>query len=124
MLSVFGGKLTTYRKLAEHALEKLKKYFPNSDPAWTKNCVLPGSDIAGTREDYAISLRRRCPFITEGMARHFARTYGSNTETLLDGATRLEDLGENFDHDFYKAELRYLAPNQAGLCGSRRSGRA
>ncbi|WP_312081634.1 glycerol-3-phosphate dehydrogenase C-terminal domain-containing protein, partial [Pantoea septica] len=58
------------------------------------------------------SLRRRYPFITEGMARHFARTYGSSTETLLDGATRLEDLGENFGHDFYEAELRYLVQNE------------
>ncbi len=112
LLSVFGGKLTTYRKLAEHALEKLVKYFPNAGPAWTKNCVLPGGDFAGTREDYAASLRRRYPFITEGMARHFARTYGSSTETLLDGATRLEDLGENFGHDFYEAELRYLVQNE------------
>ena len=112
LLSVFGGKLTTYRKLAEHALEKLTKYFPNAGPAWTKNCVLPGGDIAGTREDYAASLRRRYPFISEGMARHYARTYGSRTETLLDGATRPEDLGENFGHDFYEAELRYLVQNE------------
>ncbi|MBA2817481.1 glycerol-3-phosphate dehydrogenase [Candidatus Pantoea persica] len=112
LLSVFGGKLTTYRKLAEHALEKLVKYFPNAGPAWTKNCVLPGGDIAGTREDYATSLRHRYPFISEIMARHYARTYGSNTETLLEGATRLEDLGENFGHDFYEAELRYLVQNE------------
>ncbi|QKJ85279.1 Glycerol-3-phosphate dehydrogenase [Paramixta manurensis] len=108
LLSVFGGKLTTYRKLAEHAMEKLAKYYPNAGPAWTKSCVLPGGDIAGTREDYAASLRRRYPFITEGMARHFARTYGSNSELFLKEAKSLEDLGENFGHDFYEAELRYL----------------
>ena len=112
LLSVFGGKLTTYRKLAEHAMEKLSKYYPNIGAAWTKNCVLPGGSFAGTREDYAATLRRRFPFITEEMARHYARTYGSNTELLLKDATRLEDLGELFGHHFYEAELRYLVENE------------
>ena len=66
-----------------------------------------GGDFSGTREDYAASLRRRYPFISEGMARHFARTYGSRTEVLLEGAKSREDLGENFGHEFYEAELRY-----------------
>ncbi|HBV38746.1 MAG TPA: glycerol-3-phosphate dehydrogenase, partial [Erwinia sp.] len=112
LLSVFGGKLTTYRKLAEHAMEKLSKYYPKAGPAWTRNCVLPGGDIAGTREDYAASLRRRYPFITEAMARHYARTYGSNTELFLKPAKSVEDLGECFGHHFYEAELRYLVEKE------------
>jgi len=112
LLSVFGGKLTTYRKLAEHAMEKLAKYYPNAGPAWTKSAVLPGGDFSGTRDDYAASLRRRYPFISENMARHYARTYGSRTEMLLEGATSLTDLGENFGHEFYEAELRYLVKNE------------
>ena len=47
MLSVFGGKITTYRKLAEHALEKLSPFFPKMGAAWTQNAVLPGGDIPG-----------------------------------------------------------------------------
>lgn len=112
LLSVFGGKLTTYRKLAEHALEKLTKYFPEAGPAWTKNSILPGGDFSGTRDDYAASLRRRYPFITEAMARHYARTYGSNSETLLAGASSLDDLGEHFGHHVYAAELRYLVDRE------------
>ncbi len=112
LLSVFGGKLTTYRKLAEHALEKLAPYYKGIGPAWTKNAVLPGGDIAGTRDDYAAKLRRRYPFISEGMARHFARTYGSHTEVLLGGAKSLEDLGEHFGHELYEAELRYLVEHE------------
>jgi len=46
------------------------------------------------------------------MARHYARTYGSNSEALLKDATSLEDLGENFGHDFYEAELRYLVQHE------------
>ncbi|MGK3136102.1 glycerol-3-phosphate dehydrogenase [Pantoea trifolii] len=112
LLSVFGGKLTTYRKLAEHALEKLTKYYPNIGPAWTKNAVLPGGDFSGSRDDYAAGLRRRYPFISEGMARHFVRTYGSRTEELLAEAKSIDDLGENFGHEFYEAELRYLVKNE------------
>ncbi|RWR02420.1 glycerol-3-phosphate dehydrogenase [[Pantoea] beijingensis] len=112
LLSVFGGKLTTYRKLAEHAMEKLTKYYDNIGPAWTKNCVLTGGDIATSREDYANSLRRRYAFITEEMARHYARTYGSRSEAILKDAKSLEDLGENFGHDFYEAELRYLVEHE------------
>ena len=112
LLSVFGGKLTTYRKLAEHAMEKLAKYYPEAGPAWTKESVLPGGHFSGSREDFAASLRRRYPFITANMAMHYARTYGSNAEKVLGDAQRREDLGENFGHEFYEAELRYLADHE------------
>ena len=112
LLSVFGGKLTTYRKLAEHAMEKLAKYYPNAGPAWTKQSVLPGGHFSGSREDFAASLRRRYPFISASMAMHYARTYGSNTEKLLGDAQSLDDLGENFGHEFYEAELRYLVDHE------------
>jgi glycerol-3-phosphate dehydrogenase len=112
LLSVFGGKLTTYRKLAEHALEKLVPYYKGIGPAWTKGAVLPGGDIDGNRDDFAAKLRRRYPFITESMARHFARTYGSNTEWILGEAKELADLGEHFGHELYEAELRYLVEHE------------
>ena len=91
LLSVFGGKLTTYRKLAEHALEKLTPYYKGIGPA---------------------KLRRRFSFISESMARHHARTYGSNSELILDKATSLDDLGEHFGHEFFEAELRYLVEHE------------
>ena len=112
LLSVFGGKLTTYRKLAEHAMEKLSKYYPGIGAAWTKTSVLPGGNFTGSREDYAVSLRRSYPFISEEMALHYARTYGSNSELFLKGKTSLEDLGELFGHHFYEAELRYLVEKE------------
>lgn len=107
LLSVFGGKLTTYRKLAEHALEKLTPYYQGIGPAWTKESVLPGGAIEGDRDDYAARLRRRYPFLTESLARHYARTYGSNSELLLGNAGTVSDLGEDFGHEFYEAELKY-----------------
>lgn len=136
LLSVFGGKLTTYRKLAEHALEKLTPYYKGIGPAWTKTAVLPGGDIGGDRDDYAAKLRRRFPFISESMARHYARTYGSNSELILDKATSLDDLGEHFGHEFLKPNcaiwlnmngfVHWMTLSGGGpsrACGSRRNSR-
>ncbi len=112
LLSVFGGKLTTYRKLAEHALDKLHKYYPTAKGAWTKGAVLPGGDFAGDRDDYAAQLRRKYAFLPESLARRFSRTYGSHSELIVKGATSLADLGEDFGHDLYAAELRYLVDKE------------
>ncbi|MEA1063072.1 glycerol-3-phosphate dehydrogenase [Erwinia sp. HR93] len=112
LLSVFGGKLTTYRKLAEHALEKLTAYYSNIGPAWTKTGVLPGGDIHGSREQYAQRLHSRYPFMGEAMAHRYACTYGSNSELILKDAQALDQLGENFGHDLYEAELRYLVEHE------------
>nr|WP_240346117.1 glycerol-3-phosphate dehydrogenase [Pectobacterium brasiliense] len=111
LLSVFGGKLTTYRKLAEHALDKLHKYYPQAGKTWTKGAVLPGGDIAGTRDDYAAALRRRFN-LPESLTRRYSRTYGSNSELILANVKGLSDLGEDFGHDLYEAELRYLVEKE------------
>ncbi|MFC3393472.1 glycerol-3-phosphate dehydrogenase [Brenneria rubrifaciens] len=111
LLSVFGGKLTTYRKLAEHALDKLQKYYPHATKAWTQNAVLPGGDIAGTHEDYAAALRRRFN-LPEALARRYSRTYGSNSEMILADTKGIGTLGENFGHGLYEAELRYLVEKE------------
>lgn len=108
LLSVFGGKLTTYRKLAEHAMEKLTSYYPHMGPAWTRDSILPGGQFSGTREQYAQLLRQKFIFISEPLARYYAYTYGSQSEIILRNAHTLDDLGQNFGHDFYEAELRYL----------------
>lgn len=112
LLSVFGGKLTTYRKLAEHALEKLSGYYDNCGPAWTKNGVLPGGDLGTDRDSYAAQLRRRFTWLPEALARRYVRTYGTRAEQLIGTAQSLEDLGEHFGHHLYEAELRYLVAEE------------
>lgn len=94
LLSVFGGKLTTYRKLAEHALEKLTPYYQGIGPAWTKESVLPGGAIEGDRDDYAARLRRRYPFLTESLARHYARTLRQQQRTAARQCGAIGDLGK------------------------------
>lgn len=108
LLSVFGGKLTTYRKLAEHAMEKLAHYYPGCGPAWTKNITLPGGDIAGDRDSYAAKLCRERDWLPGSMARRYTHTYGSHSELILAAANSLGDLGEDFGHGLYQAELHYL----------------
>ncbi|QIP57771.1 glycerol-3-phosphate dehydrogenase [Hafnia alvei] len=112
LLSVFGGKLTTYRKLAEHALEKLSGYYDNCGPAWTKNGVLPGGDLGTDRDSYAAQLRRRFTWLPEALARRYVRTYGTRAEQLIGTAQSLEELGEHFGHHLYEAELRYLVAEE------------
>ncbi|SFN84413.1 glycerol-3-phosphate dehydrogenase [Xenorhabdus japonica] len=113
LLSVFGGKLTTYRKLAEHAVDKLAQYYPNAGQAWTKNCKLPGGELEGCdRDGYARLLRQRHNWLPEGVAQRYARTYGSNSQIILKSAEALTDLGEFFGHGLYEAELRYLVEHE------------
>lgn len=113
LLSVFGGKLTTYRKLAEAAVNKLATYYPTAGSPWTKNGQLPGGDIEGCdRDGYARVLRQHYQWLPEGLALRFARTYGSNSKLILEGANSLSDLGEAFSANVYEAELRYLVKHE------------
>ena len=113
LLSVFGGKLTTYRKLAEAAVTKLADYYPNAGSPWTKNGQLPGGDIGDCdRDGYARILRQHYSWLPESLALRYARTYGSNSKLILDGANSLSDLGEVFSRQVYEAELRYLVKHE------------
>ena len=109
MLSVFGGKITTYRRLAEHALEKLSVFLPNAGPAWTGKAALPGGDMLGgdfTR--FAAGFAARYPWLPAPLARHYARLYGTRAEALLDGATSLDGLGRHFGGLLYAREAEFL----------------
>lgn len=112
LLSVFGGKLTTYRKLGEHALDKLAQYYPDMGSAWTKNGLLPGGDIGESCDSYMEKLERNYPWLPESIARRFTHTYGSRSEAILNSAASLTDLGEDFGHGFYEAELSYLVEKE------------
>jgi glycerol-3-phosphate dehydrogenase len=103
VLSVFGGKITTYRRLAEHAMDKLAPYFPGAKGAWTERVPLPGSDFR-TREDArreTFSRYRALPVaVVEGV---FRRHGALAAEVLGDGIT-----GEHFGAGLTERELRYF----------------
>jgi glycerol-3-phosphate dehydrogenase len=109
LLSVFGGKLTTYRKLAEHAMAKLAPVLGIDDRAWTHDAHLPGGEIPNADfEAFKAELTRRYPFLPGLMLDRLAHAYGTRTERVLGDARTLDDLGEHIGGDLYARELDHL----------------
>ncbi|MDH0341461.1 glycerol-3-phosphate dehydrogenase [Chromobacterium haemolyticum] len=113
LLSVFGGKITTFRKLAEEAVDKLAPLLGNSKTTWTANAPLPGGDMPGADfERFLLSLRQQYPWLPEALARRWARAYGTRVARLIGEAAGLEQLGAELLPGLYEAELRYLADEE------------
>jgi D-erythritol 1-phosphate dehydrogenase len=113
LLSVFGGKITTYRKLAEHALDQLRPFFPKLGPAWTAATPLPGGDMADADfERWFRGFRARFPWLPEPLARHYGRLYGTRAQQLLAGASSPADLGHHFGGLLYEREARFLIAHE------------
>lgn len=113
LLNVFGGKITTFRKLSEHALQKLAKFFPKMGGDWTRDATLPGGDILGA--DYvafADSLRSAYPWMPRSLVNHYGHLYGTRTREIVGDATSLAGLGRHFGGHLYEAEARYLAASE------------
>ena len=109
LLSVFGGKLTTYRKLAEHALEKLQPAMRFRGKPWTAGSPLPGGDIENADfEAYLNDVRERWNWLPPALARRYAHAYGTRIDRLIGTANELKDLGEHFGDGLYEAEVTYL----------------
>ncbi len=108
LLSIFGGKITTYRRLAEHALERLAPNFPKLPRAWTAHKPLPGGDIPGTFDDFAAELEHDYPGLPPTLVYHCARLYGTRARELLGSARTRADLGRHFGGNFYEREASYL----------------
>ena len=97
LLSVFGGKITTFRKLAEAVMEKIGPFFPGIKPAWTAAVALPGGDFPYAEVESRIGdFQRRYSFLTPRNARRIFSAYGTRAERFLEGARLAQDLGENF----------------------------
>ncbi len=109
LLSVYGGKITTFRKLAEHALDRLAGYMDIPGKAWTREAPLPGGDLpGGDFTAFLTRLRSERPWLPEAMARRLARAYGTRIDRILGNASGIDGLGEYLGGDLYAAELHYL----------------
>jgi len=109
VLSIFGGKLTTARVLAEHALAELAPLLPPHGGAWTANATLPGGDFAnGDFDAFLATLQSRAPFLAPKTARRLARAYGSRVFRILGEAKSMEDLGADYGGGLTEAEIDYL----------------
>jgi glycerol-3-phosphate dehydrogenase len=113
LLNVFGGKITTFRKLSEHALQRLRPTFPDMGKDWTATATLPGGEIEGADVPRFIArLQQEHGWLPEDLMLHYARTYGARTAQVIGPARALADLGRQFGPTFYEAEVRYLMTHE------------
>ena len=109
VLSSFGGKITTYRKLAEHALRELAPFFPGMKGAWTASEPLPGGDLpAANLAAWIAELRARYPAIDASIVTALAHRHGSRATRLLGDAKSMADLGRDFGAGLTQREVDYL----------------
>jgi glycerol-3-phosphate dehydrogenase len=109
LLNVYGGKITTYRRLAEAALASLAPFFPQASAPWTAGAPLPGGDFAPDAFDAEVTkLAERFPFLEPARARRLVRAYGTEAATMLAGARQAADLGRNFGAGLTERELDWL----------------
>jgi len=128
LLSVFGGKITTYRRLAEEAVDWLApRLGPVATPAWTAHAVLPGGDLFGAQpsnrgvrefDGWVAGLQQRHAWLPPALALRYARAYGTRSARLLDGCHGLADLGLEVAPGLYEAELRYLMAHEWAACAA------
>lgn len=116
LLSIYGGKITTYRKLAESVLEKLSGHFPHMKGEWTETEHLPGGDFPpdGKRKEVAKIIDDH-PFVTLDHAERLIRLYGTGAHRMLDGIDSGAAMGKHFGHDLYEFEVRYLVDHEWAL---------
>ncbi|WP_136619393.1 MULTISPECIES: glycerol-3-phosphate dehydrogenase [Mesorhizobium] len=113
LLSVFGGKITTFRKLSEHALEKIQPFFPAMKKAWTAKIPLPGGDLPNADfEQFLSDLHAEFSWLNPSLVKHYARTYGTRARQLLVGSQSETDLGRRFGPDLYEREARFLVETE------------
>ncbi|PWL33418.1 glycerol-3-phosphate dehydrogenase [Marivita sp. XM-24bin2] len=113
LLNIFGGKITTFRELAERGMHEIEKFFPNMGKDWTENAPLPGGDMENA--DYELfrnTLKTEYPWMPRQLRRHYGRCYGSRVRQIAGDAASIEDLGRHFGGQLYEAEVTYLVKHE------------
>ncbi len=113
MVNIFGGKITTYRKLAEEVVDTIGSLIAKPKPAWTAGAKLPGGEFQTDGFDAQVrTLEADYPFLQPGHARRLVRLYGTRARAILGHAKNLQALGRHFGADLYDAEIVYLIRNE------------
>jgi glycerol-3-phosphate dehydrogenase len=107
LLTVFGGKITTYRRLAESAMDQLRAVFPDMAREWTLEARLPGGDFE-SQQQLLIDLAAEFPWLDTDLLEAWIKRYGTLIRVMLGDAKTLDDLGVCFGADLYECEVRYL----------------
>jgi glycerol-3-phosphate dehydrogenase len=113
MISVFGGKLTTYRVLAERVVDMLQQEMGRNEEPWTAEAVLPGGDIPHSDFELFVNKKKiQYKWLPEALVSRYAHCYGTRMDHFLEGAKNIKDLGKNYGDDIYEAELMYLVHHE------------
>ncbi len=113
LLNVFGGKITTYRRLSEEVMDKTAPALPQAGPAWTAGAGLPGGDFPVTeRADVLRQLTEAYPGLPAPMLRRLVRSYGTRSFQILEGVSTIQDLGRDFGAGLYEREVAYLIEHE------------
>lgn len=112
LLSVFGGKLTTYRKLAESAMQQLKAFFPEMQESWTATEALPGGENMQSVAQLIQEIRAQITDASDALAKRWACAYGSRVWNFLGEVTSVEQLGQHFGQGLYVKEVDYLCTSE------------
>ena len=113
LLTIFGGKLTTHRRLAEHAMQELSRILPWPKKGITRTEILPGGDFGpGGMARYEASLRQRLPWMPQTQLFRYVRYYGTRSEEMLQEIGSVTDLGKRFGADFYEREVNFLMESE------------
>jgi glycerol-3-phosphate dehydrogenase len=121
LLTVLGGKITTFRKLAEEAVDWICPVLGEPGQAWTAHACLPGGDLFGERpskrgviefDQWLARVQAEYPWLPAALAGRYGRAYGTRVKTLLEGCARLDDLGEQIVPGLFEAEARYLMEHE------------
>ena len=117
LLSIYGGKITTYRKLAESVLDKVAPFLPDMDGEWTEQSTFPGGNFSPNNfEDEVQEFRDRLPFLTQKLATRLFRTYGTCVYEMTRKIQDENDLGTPFGHDLHRFEVDYLIDHEWAQC--------
>ena len=111
LLTIYGGKITTYRRLAESVLEKLGAVFPRMKGDWTEDAALPGGDF-DTQAKLAEAIAKQVPWLPANTLRRWVGSYGTLSYRILGDATGLESLGQDFGHGLSAREVDYLCAEE------------
>jgi glycerol-3-phosphate dehydrogenase len=119
-LTVFGGKITTFRRLAEEAVDQILHEMAVEHPFgglhWTAKAILPGGDIPGSLASFTQEVVENYPFLPEDIAARLASQYGTRVHDLLEKTASLTDLGEYFGDGLYAREVDFLVTHEWARC--------
>jgi len=116
VLNIFGGKITTYRKLSEAVMDKMKPFFQDMKETWTKHAPLPGGEFSPNAFDTKIDkLVNEYKYLDHDWAKRLLKMYGTRAWTILDQSVKKEDLGQDFGATLTEREVHFLI-NEEWAC--------